>query len=381
MVHQALIETLDRLGDVIALSPQMVGRFYDDLGRLGQREPGAPVGKYYVPERWIGSSTLAVNPDHIPSGGVSTCPRLGNLAMCDLLADPQAGPRLLGEKRFAAHDGTFRVLIKILDAGCPIPFHIHATDAFVRDNPGVYPAEKFGKTEAYYFFDAPKGDQPFTHLGAYPGVDGQALIAAIRRGTDAVLELSPRAEQNVGEGFIVESGLLHRPGTALTLEIQQPSDVYAVFQTQFGKTQIAEADLAPGFSSLEQAVERLIDWPRNLDPSLLEDSRLRPRAVDGFDQPGARCEWIYPPDRSEHFSGMRLTVETSMTLRADDPCVVLVWQGNGTLANISIDGRGGAPGTADEFFVGIEAAKRGIEIVNTGDEPLVAFALFAAAVN
>jgi hypothetical protein len=37
-------------------------------------------------------------------------------------------------------------------------------------------------------------------------------------------------------------------------------------------------------------------------------------------------------------------------------------------------------GDADEFFVGHAAAARGLELTNTGDGPLVVFALFAARV-
>ena len=40
-----------------------------------------------------------------------------------------------------------------------------------------------------------------------------------------------RAELQVpGEGFHVPSGVLHAPGTALTLELQEDSDVLAMFQ-------------------------------------------------------------------------------------------------------------------------------------------------------
>ncbi len=374
MTQANLIETLDRVGDIIRLSPQMVGRFYTDLKRLGQRGDTP----YRVPERWIGSSTQGMNPPEIPTGGLSTCPALQEMPLRDLVAHGDAGPRLLGEKRFVAHGGTFCLLTKILDAGGPIPFHVHATDQFVAANPQVYPNERFGKTEAYHFLESPKGDTPYTHIGVYPGVDARTMLATMDRGGDHLLELSPGAMQNYGEGFIVESGLLHRPGTALTLEIQQPSDVYTIFQREFGGQVLDDATLAPGFAGLQEAAERTVDWQRNLDPQLLESSRLRPQPVTGFDQSGARCEWIYPPDRCEHFSGQRLTIDTRMTFKAEEPCVLFVWNGRGALAGQAIDGRGGPPGEADEFFLGNDASRRGVEIVNTGDEPLVVFALFAA---
>ena len=369
--------------DIVRLDPQVIGRFYGDANRLGQRSPKARTPAYYKPERWIGSSTLATNPPGIPSGGVSTCKALRDggrkLTLKQLVAHPQFGPRLLGEDRYRQHDGSFRVLIKLLDAQYPIPFHVHADDAFVWANPNVYPKEQCGKDEAYHFLDVDKGTCPYTHLGVYPGVGPKQVVAAMRRGTDHVIELSRGALQRFGEGFIVKAGLLHRPGSALTLEIQQPSDVYTFFQTDFGGQPLPEEALYPGFDSIEEAAERVINWQDNLQEDLLEATRLTPTSVEPAIA-GGRAEWIYPPQVSDKFSGMRLTVEQTMRLRAEDPFLLFVWKGAGTLNGHAIEGGGGRPTTDDEAFIGRQAAQRGIEIANTGDQPLVVFALFAAKV-
>lgn len=375
MVHPSRADTLDRVGDILQLKPQLVGRFYGDLNRLGQRPPGSARPDYYQPERWIGSSTAASNPPQIPGGGVSECPQLGGAPLRDILLDQALGPRLLGANRYQAHGGTFRVLIKLLDAVCPIPFHVHADDAFVQANPKVYPAEQFGKAEAYHFLDARKGDCPYTHVGLHAGVTAKDVVNAMKRGTDHVMELSPGALQCVGEGWFVEGGMLHRPGTALTLEIQQPSDVYTMFQTDFGGELLPRAVLHPGFDSIEAAAEAVVNWNRNLRPNLIEQTRLTPTPAG---QDG--CEWIYPPDVTDHFSGQRLTIASSLKFEAADPFVAFVWRGKGKMNGTPIAGGGGPIGEADEFFVGIDAAKRGVEWVNDGDEPLVVFALFAAKV-
>lgn len=370
-----LNETLDQLQDIVRLTPQIVGRFYGDGNRLGQRPANTPKPAYYQPERWIGSATEAANPPGIPSGGLSTCPDLGGALLRNVVADAEVGPRLLGENRFTAHGGTFRVLIKLLDAVCPIPFHVHANDAFVQSHRDVYPNESFGKAEAYHFLSAPKGDCAYTHVGVYDGVTAKDVIASMRRSTDHVLELSPGALQNFGEGWFVEGGMLHRPGTALTLEIQQPSDVYTMFQTDFGGEPMPQEVLHPGFDTIEAAAEAVINWERNLRPNLVEELRLRPTATGAHG-----CEWIFPPTATDHFSGQRITVDASLTFKADDPFVLYVWRGRGTMDGKAIDGGGGPAGAADEFFVGVNAAKRGLALVNVGDEPLVAFALFAAKV-
>jgi len=47
---------------------------------------------------------------------------------------------------------------------------------------------------------------------------------------DLILQHS-RAYLNVaGEGFFLPSGVLHAPGTALTIELQEDSDVFAMLQ-------------------------------------------------------------------------------------------------------------------------------------------------------
>ena len=375
---------VDAAADVLRLRPQIVGRFYGDGNRLGQRPADAPAPAYYSPERWIGSSTEATNPPGIPSGGISTCLDIrgdgeGELALRDLLAHAELGPRLLGEPRHKAHDGALRVLIKLLDARLPIPFHVHATDDFVATNPNVYPRERFGKDEAYHYLDVPKGDCPYTHIGVYPGVGAGDVVSALRRGTDHVIELTPGALQRFGEGFIVRAGMLHRPGTALTLEIQQPSDVYTMFQTDFGGAPLPPEAMHPGFDSIDAAAEAVVDWQANTAPDPLDNLRLTPRPVTPTPA-GGSLEWVYPPEASDKFSGMRLKVTSTMKFTAQDPCILYIWRGEGTLDGLPVRGGAGPVGENDEFFLGHEAVRRGIEITTTGEEPLVAFALFAAAV-
>jgi len=47
---------------------------------------------------------------------------------------------------------------------------------------------------------------------------------------DKVLDLSPAYRLNIGEGYHLFPGIPHAPGTALTLEIQEESDVYNMLQ-------------------------------------------------------------------------------------------------------------------------------------------------------
>lgn len=377
MDSQTLSDALDVHQDVIRLSPQLVPRFYAHGGRLGQGDATSQ------PERWICSST-PIHPADLakgdaPAPGLSTCPDLQGVTLRSLLSEATLGPRLLGDERYTQHKGLFRVLVKILDAKDPIPLHVHASDAFIKKNPKVYPDWPLGKDEAYHFLDGSKGDCPYLHLGLLTGVDAKTLVAAMRKGADHVLELSGVLPQIYGQGMMVKAGIPHRPGTALTLEIQQPSDLGTFFQAESRQKPLPASLLHPGFETIEEAAEKVIEWELSTNPKLLSQSQLLPSDASGFPQDGGKSQWIFPPGASSKFSGLKLTVDTKITLKVQQPFALLVWKGQGTLDTRPIDASAGKPGSADEFFIGLPAAKRGIELVNTGDTPLTLFALFAEA--
>ena len=247
------------------------------------------------------------------------------------------------------------MLLKLLDARYPIPFHVHADDRYVSAHPKVYPRERFGKDEAYYFLDAPKGDCPYTHLGLYPGVTPKDVLSAMRRGTDYVIELSPGALQRFGEGFITRGGLLHRPGTALTLEIQQPSDVYTMFQTDFGGQPLPPAAMHPGFDCPEDAMA-VVNWEENLKPNLLETARpeAAPRCAADRRRAG---KLDLPPGRQPKIQRHAPDGGILDDAQAQPTVPAFCLRGQGTLDGRAIEGGGGPPGKADEFFIGAQAAR------------------------
>ncbi|MCS7172644.1 MAG: hypothetical protein N0A24_04430 [Armatimonadetes bacterium] len=238
-MSNAVLSRLDSWLDrgILPFRPTYVRRFYPDGGRLGPlaRSGGTshPRQRLWKPERWIASCVPATNPSPVPNEGISF------LAFRVPLSWPQAlrlrGERILGPRHFAAYGPDFPVLTKLLDPGEPIVFHFHVRDEDVWQDPARF-GYRFGKDEAYYFLDAPKGPIPYTHVGLYPGVTLRALRQAIQQGRERALELSPVVHQRVGEGLFVPAGVPHRPGTALTLEIQQPSDVYTLLEPTAGGT-------------------------------------------------------------------------------------------------------------------------------------------------
>jgi mannose-6-phosphate isomerase class I len=258
-----------------------------------------------------------------------------------------APSELLGQDLLAAHGPEFRVLVKILDPGEPIPFHLHATDAQVQRDPRRFPGQRFGKDEAYYFLDAPKGPQPYAHVGLHPGVTRAQLFRAVERGLDHALELSPCFYQEFGKGFFVPAGVPHRPGTALTLEIQQPSDVYSLFHRK---------------SDFE-----LIELPLARRVAKLDDFRLTPTALNRSQKHGGEVDTIFPVKTCRKFLGRRIRVSRTLVYSESLPFVLFVWRGRGRLNGRPI--RGG-----EEFFVSHHTAAHGVELTNRGDEVLETFA-------
>jgi mannose-6-phosphate isomerase class I len=357
-----IVDLIGKQNGVLRLRPTFVHRFYPDLNRLGQNSLKKNA-RQFIPERWIGSSVEAINPQPIPSGGLSML--TDDLSLRDAI---KAAPdRMLSDELYRAHGAEFRVLVKILDPGEPIVFHLHATDAQVKKFPKNFKGHRFGKDEAYYFLEAPKGPMPYTHVGLYDGVTRRELVNAVRKGPQYALELSPVIYQHYEQGFFVPAGLPHRPGTALTLEIQQPSDVYTLLETHAGGKPMSAQQMHPGFKTLDEAFG-LIDFKLAQQVGKLKANRLIPKAAQSKTR-GGEIAWVFPPEICKKFGGKRIRVTRSLTVNENSPFTLWYWKGAGTL-----NGRKVRAG--DEFFVTADAARNGIELTNATDELFEAFTFF-----
>ncbi len=371
-----LDQALERSKGILRLKPTYARRFYRDGGRLGlSKKPGGtlnPKTKLFIPERWIASSTEAVNLFPIEGEGLSYLDVPGErLSLRDALK--MRGEEMLGARRNKAHDSEFRVLIKILDPYEPIVFHFHAKDEHVRKFPQHFVGHRFGKDEAYYFLEKPKASMPYTHVGLYPDVTLKQLIEAVRKGPDYALELSPVIYQCYEQGFYVPAGIPHRPGSALTLEIQQPSDVYTLLETHAAGRPMSPEQIHPGFADLDSAF-KLIDMKLSRQSDILERYRLTPTLCENGKQRGGVEHWIYPPTMTDKFSGKRLRVQSKFESCEPDCYALLVWRGRGKLNGVSLK-------AGDEFFITAGAAGQPHVFENTGSETLEVFKFFAAAVR
>jgi hypothetical protein len=269
------------------------------------------------------------------------------------------------------------VLSKILDPYEPIVFHIHARDSDVLRHPEYFPGHRFGKDEAYYFLDRPKGMVHYTHVGLTPGVTREELIRAVRMGKDHALELSPVINQRFGEGFFVPSGVPHRPGTALTLEIQQPSDVYTLLEDTAGGKKMSPDQMHPGFPDLDTAYQ-FIDMEAAQDPDILERYRLEPTPTGRGTGEGEE-HWIFPPTVSRKFSGTRVRVPAggAFECQEDAPYAMLVWKGTARVT-LGSGTAGQELRTGDEAYVSHSTATLPHRYQATGSEGLELFKFFPA---
>lgn len=333
--EHALDRALQR--GLLPLLPNYVRRLYMDGGRLPiSRRPGGtyvPRVRMWRPERWIGSTVTAMNPHPVSDEGVSRVDAPGG-GITLTAALHLRGRDILGPRHFAAYGPDFPVLIKILDPAQTIGFHFHARDEDVWRHPHRFGGQRFGKDEAYYFLDAPKGPIPYTHVGLVAGTTRRALAEAIAAGGGRVLELSPVIHQRIGEGCFVPAGIPHRPGTALTLEIQEPSDVYTMLERESGGRTLTPAEMHPGFASVEEALA-FVDVAAACDPALLSRCRLVPHPARGQHARGGREEWIFPPWLRK-FSGKRLVVHSRFESVEAGPYVAFVWQGRGRVKGVRL---------------------------------------------
>ncbi len=385
--RQRLIAELDRTisahDGILQLEPALVARDWLPPGRrLGLAEDAYDVGERgFICERWLASTTHADNAVGPPDEGISYVRSAdgGRLNLEDLVA--AAPEAILGSEYARTHGGLGR-LAKVYDFGARIPYHIH---------PPQEQASKVGrrsKDEAYYFPPGTDmGPHPETFFGVHPhmssAASGEALLEElVRWDSDEILRFARGYVQVPEDGFFIPSGILHAPGTAVTIELQEDSDTLAMFQALNAGTIISKELLFKDVSAEdraakgEAAVLEWVDWDLNADPYFYENRHIAPRVFREED--GAVEAWVFYG--STKFSGKRLVLQPGAACTATERGVfnLLVWRGEGTVGGQAV--RGGHPGE-DELLVVHDRAVRPLEYVNTGTEDLLVVKFFGPDLN
>jgi hypothetical protein len=369
---------------ILRLEPAWVARDFLPPGRrLGLKDEEYEVGERgWISERWIGSTTNADNRVGPPDEGLSYLGIEGERITLKEAVEA-AGDLIMGAEYAGTHKGLGR-LAKIYDFGARIPFHIHQMKkdaAKLGHNP---------KEEAYYFpEDVDLGPHPETFFGVHPYIAREKkmdlLLPHMQEWKDDLILQHSRAYLNVrGEGFHLPSGILHAPGTALTIELQEDSDVFAMLQALNAGNIISKEllfkDVTPEDRETlgERAILEQIDWELSGDPYFYENRHTPPVPIEETRQPGGEESWIYY--NTTKFSGKRLVVHPGGQYQSVEKGVhnILVWRGKGVFGGNEVEGLDFG---RDELLVSHDAATRPIPIENTGDKDLIIFKFFGPDIN
>ena len=126
-----------------------------------------------------------------------------------------------------------------------------------------------------------------------------------------------------------------------------------------------------------------LDWEKNVDTHFKEHNYLEPIVDESRSGDGYTDRWIVygRVDGKQLFSSKELTVEPGAKCTLQDPGASgwITVQGRGRIGRLNLQ----TPAmihfgelTEDEVFISHEAANAGIEIENTGSEPLVSLRYF-----
>jgi hypothetical protein len=376
---------LKKANGIFRLKPTWVARNSMPPGcRLGLSEEQATVGERgWISERWLGSTTKADNLSGPVDEGL-TYLNLPDGTTITLKSAIETIPELLmGVEYCRTHAGLGR-LPKIFDMSDRIAFHYH------QQNKDAVKVGRNSKEEAYYFPEGVEmGPHPETFFGFHPSIAEprnreKLLPYLIDWNDDKVLQFSRAYQQFPDDGFHVPAGIPHAPGTALTLELQEDSDVFAILQAKSGNDLIPKELLFKDVrkEDREKFGERIIldqiDWELSGDPYFYENRHTPPLLIQSSIQKGGQEHWIFY--NTTKFSGKKLVVRPGSEYLSIDAGVysLLVWEGEGAFDGYQVNA-----GDFDlqELLVSHDKAIQPIRVKNTGNKPLVIFKFFGPDIN
>ena len=393
-VAKILDSALDAGGGLLRLTPTWVPRSFLHPGKRIKLAPG----DYYaygaerggIDERWFASTTEAANEGRVWHEGLSFCTFQGqHFLLRDAVAE--TGKRLIGEKIFGKYN-RWPVYSKVFDNMGPIPHHMHQGFEHAKLT------NQEGKPESYYFppqYNNCDNNFPYTFMGLEPGTTKDQVRKCLEnwnRGDNGILHLSKAYKLKRGSGWLIPPGVLHAPGSLCTYEPQWGSDVFGMFQNivegRYVPWSLLVKDVpADKHQDLDFIIDQL-DWEKNVDPNFMDNNYLEPIVDEANSGPGYTDRWIVygTVDGAQLFTAKELTVQPGAKFTLKDPGASgwITVQGKGRIGNLALQ----TPAmihfgeeTEDEVFISYEAATAGVEIENTGSEPLVSLRYFGPDVH
>ena len=389
-----LQNALDAGEGLLRLTPTWVPRSFLHPGRRIKLNPadlyafGADRGG--IDERWFSSTTEAANEGRVWHEGLSFCLFEGKKF---LLRDAveEAGARLVGEKIYSKYK-RWPVYSKFFDNMGPIPHHMHQS----QEDAALVGQE--GKPESYYFppqYNNVDNNFCYTFMGIEPGTSKDEVRRCLEnwnKGDNGILDLSRAYRLKRGTGWLIPPGVLHAPGSLCTYEPQWGSDVFGMFQS------IVEGRYVPWSLLVKDMPEEKhqdldfiigqLDWDKNVDTHFKDSNYLEPIVDKKRSGPGFTDKWIVygTIDKAQLFSAKELTIEPGAKCVLKDPGASgwITVQGKGRIGKLALQTPAMinfGENTEDEVFISHEAATRGVQIENTGSEPLVGLRYFGPDVH
>ncbi|KAA1260725.1 hypothetical protein LF1_32660 [Rubripirellula obstinata] len=391
----SILESAMNAGDgLLRLTPTWVPRSFLHPGRRIKLHPG----DYYrfgadrggIDERWFGSTTEAANEGRVWHEGLSMCSFDGNkFLLRDAVAE--SGNALVGEAIFSKYQ-KWPVYSKFFDNMGPIPHHMHQSfeDAKL--------VGQEGKPESYYFppqLNNVDNNFSYTFMGLEPGTqksDVRRCLENWNEGDNGILDLSRAYRLKRGTGWLIPPGVLHAPGSLCTYEPQWGSDVFGMYQSIVEGRYVPWSLLVKDMpeekhQDLDFIVDQL-DWDKNVDTHFKNSNYLEPVRDENRSGDGYEDLWIVygTVDGEQLFSAKELTIQPGAKCMLKDPGASswITVQGRGRIGSLDLQTpamiRFGAE-TTDEVFITHTAATAGVEIENTGTEPLVGLRYFGPNVH
>ncbi len=386
-----LAQAMEEGGGLLRLTPNWVPRVFCKPGRRIKLAPtdwyALGLDRGGIDERWFASTTEAENANRAEDEGLSYVRVAGKrFLLRDAVSEGKGA--VVGDAIWEAHR-RWPVFSKFFDNLGPLPHHMHQMDK------DANLTGQDGKPEAYYYppqLNAAENRFDYTFMGLEPGTTKAQVRKCLEnwnKGDNGILDLAKAYRLKPGTGWMVPAGVLHAPGSVCTYEPQWGSDVFGMFQSLTDKDAIPWDLLVKNVPDdkkfdLDFIVEQL-DWEKNVDPYFKEHNYLEPIVDAEKSDPngGYVDKWIVYGlvDGAQRFSAKELTVMPGCRCVLKDGAASgwITTQGRGTMGKLAIESPnmirfGEEPD--DEIFITATAATNGVEIVNTGSEPLVGLRYF-----